>query len=229
VKQQLKNAKPAKGDRGIKTIFLVGGLGSNQYLAEYLESKIGGGIDVQQPAQGVSAIARGAVLYKLGLNLVKEHVMRVHYGVATWVPFKSDHPKRLRIDCLDGSIMCKDVMMWYAKKSDRMPHDRSVESTFKNDEFTEESFRKQTFLRGITLYACADSTAPIYKEPSVHKICTISVDLKKIPRRAFELRSGPQGAYYHVEYQLEVKFGPVLEFKFKWDGKVIGKAKAKYS
>lgn len=64
----------------------------------------------------MSSITRGAVLYKLGLNLVKEHVMRVHYGIATWVPFEARHPKSLQIFCLDGTTMCKDVMWWYARK-----------------------------------------------------------------------------------------------------------------
>ena len=36
-----------------QTLFLVGGLGSNNYLAQYLEKKIGGGIDVRQPPYGL--------------------------------------------------------------------------------------------------------------------------------------------------------------------------------
>jgi hypothetical protein len=64
----------------------------------------------------MSAITRGAVLYKLGLNLVKEHVMRVHYGVATLVPFEGHHPKELKIESNDGKPACKDVMLWYANK-----------------------------------------------------------------------------------------------------------------
>lgn len=65
----------------------------------------------------MSAITRGAVLYKLGLNLVKEHVMRVHYGIATWVPFREDtHPEELRIISNNGNPVCKDVMKWYANK-----------------------------------------------------------------------------------------------------------------
>lgn len=65
----------------------------------------------------MSAITRGAVLHKLGLNLVKEHVMRVHYGIATWAPFRPDHhPSELRIISNDGHPVCKDVMKWYANK-----------------------------------------------------------------------------------------------------------------
>ena len=64
----------------------------------------------------MSAIARGAVLYKLGLNYVKGHVMRVHYGMATWVSFDEEkHPKSLKIVPRHGKPMCKNVMKWYAK------------------------------------------------------------------------------------------------------------------
>lgn len=47
-----------------------------------------------------------------------------------------------------------------------MAHDRCIEALLKNDEFTEESFREPTFLRGITLYACTDTIAPVYKDSS---------------------------------------------------------------
>lgn len=65
----------------------------------------------------MSAITRGAVLYKLGLNLVKEHVMRVHYGIATWVAFvEGQHPRPLRRVSNDGKPICTNVMLWYANK-----------------------------------------------------------------------------------------------------------------
>jgi hypothetical protein len=63
----------------------------------------------------------------------------------------------------------------------------------------------------------------------VYKVCTIEVDLKKIPRRAFESKTGPNGHYYHVEYQLAVTFGPMLEFKLMWGGKVVGEVSSTYS
>lgn len=65
----------------------------------------------------ITAVVRGAVLYKLGLNYVKEHAMRVHYGVSSWVPFQEDvHPEDFRVEAYDGVPMCKNVMKWYVRK-----------------------------------------------------------------------------------------------------------------
>lgn len=60
---------------------------------------------------------RGAVLYKLGLDFVKDRVMRVSYGTAARVPFEEGrHPiSRKGID-YDGKARCSGVMHWFAKK-----------------------------------------------------------------------------------------------------------------
>ncbi len=64
----------------------------------------------------MTAITRGAVLHRLGLNYVQARVLRLHYGIASLVPFEGHHPQNLRTQWNDGRIMCKDVMKWYAKK-----------------------------------------------------------------------------------------------------------------
>jgi hypothetical protein len=60
---------------------------------------------------------RGAVLHGLGLNLVKERLMRRSYGVTSrpvFVPGR--HPENLKYEDVDGTVRCKDVMEWYAIK-----------------------------------------------------------------------------------------------------------------
>jgi hypothetical protein len=60
---------------------------------------------------------RGAVLHKMGLNLVKERVMRRHYGVRHYRPFELGiDPERLRGVDASGQTICNDVMKWYAYK-----------------------------------------------------------------------------------------------------------------
>ena len=64
-----------------------------------------------------TAITRGAVLHKLGLNYVHERVMRRHYGIVTFVPYdKARHPKKLRFKGMDGQWKCNNVMNWFAAK-----------------------------------------------------------------------------------------------------------------
>ena len=60
---------------------------------------------------------RGAVLYGLGLHLVKERLMRRSYGVTSHPTFISGlHPPHRRFVDVDGTERCKDVMDWYASK-----------------------------------------------------------------------------------------------------------------
>jgi len=60
---------------------------------------------------------RGAILHKVGLDVVKERVMRRHYGISTSKSFRYDHdPDRLKYTGPDGETMCRDVMGWYARK-----------------------------------------------------------------------------------------------------------------
>jgi hypothetical protein len=60
---------------------------------------------------------RGAVLYGLGLHLVKERFMRRSYGVTSHPTFISGHhPQHRRFVDVDGTERCKDVMDWYASR-----------------------------------------------------------------------------------------------------------------
>lgn len=63
------------------------------------------------------AIMKGAVLYKLGLDLVRNRVIRVSYGTEQRLPFQEGrHPESRRIWDLDGYPKCEGVMHWFAKK-----------------------------------------------------------------------------------------------------------------
>jgi hypothetical protein len=61
---------------------------------------------------------RGAVLHKLGLNVVKERLMRRHYGVKfNRLGFKpGKDPAHLKGYDLAGNVICKNAMRWYAHK-----------------------------------------------------------------------------------------------------------------
>lgn len=60
---------------------------------------------------------RGAVLYKLGLDFVKDRVMRLSYGVITRVQFRPGyHPQSRRYIPIEGTVSCKGVMDWFAHK-----------------------------------------------------------------------------------------------------------------
>ena len=63
---------------------------------------------------------------------------------------------------------------------------------------------------------------------SVKQLCTVQVNLRKLPPRAFQLQEGLNGKYYQGTYQLGLVFGPELVFKFMFNGQVLGTAMARY-
>jgi hypothetical protein len=64
-----------------------------------------------------TAVVRGAVMHGLNSRIVKQRVLRRHYGIATSVAWNNErHPLERRWkDKLDGTWRV-DVMRWYAQK-----------------------------------------------------------------------------------------------------------------
>jgi hypothetical protein len=59
---------------------------------------------------------------------------------------------------------------------------------------------------------------------------SLSVDLNKLPPEAWEKRKGLKGEYHRVRYYLGLTFGAGgIEWRFLYQGKVIGSAECKYS
>lgn len=64
-----------------------------------------------------TAIVRGGVLHRLGLNIVSGRMMRRNYGIDKAVPFDFGvHPTSQMIVGPDGVLRCGEVMHWYVKK-----------------------------------------------------------------------------------------------------------------
>jgi hypothetical protein len=60
---------------------------------------------------------KGAVLHRLNGDVVKERLLRRHYGTKFHDDFKEgEHPESRKIIDVDGKPYCEDVMFWYAKK-----------------------------------------------------------------------------------------------------------------
>ena len=63
----------------------------------------------------------------------------------------------------------------------------------------------------------------------VTSLCSLSVDLRKLPKDVITRSSGPGGEFYRVDYDLGVTFSPAgIEFKFLHEGKVMGFVDADY-
>ena len=65
---------------------------------------------------------------------------------------------------------------------------------------------------------------------TVVPLCTLTVDLRKLPKDAFVRKYGPKGEYYRVDYDLGFTFGPAgIEFSFLYRAKVMGSVDAQYA
>jgi hypothetical protein len=57
----------------------------------------------------------------------------------------------------------------------------------------------------------------------------LTVDLKNLPRSAWEVRKGMNGSYRRVRYELGLTFGAGgIEWRFLYQGKVMGSVKSDY-
>lgn len=64
---------------------------------------------------------RGAVLHKLGLDFVKNRIMRSSYGISMNRKFQTGFdPEIHKVEGFDGNMLCEGVMDWYAKKVSAM-------------------------------------------------------------------------------------------------------------
>lgn len=60
---------------------------------------------------------RGAVLHRLGYEVVARRILRASYGIDQVIPFEPGvHPISLMTQCPDGTLGCKGVMHWFVKK-----------------------------------------------------------------------------------------------------------------
>jgi len=85
-------------------------------------------VEVKQPEAGYlfcsaalipsySAIMRGAVLYKLGVDIVRERVMRMSYGIKVESLFRAGyHPGSRWFMNINGLPYCRGLMEWFAVK-----------------------------------------------------------------------------------------------------------------
>ncbi|KOS38019.1 hypothetical protein ACN38_g11178 [Penicillium nordicum] len=109
-----------------KAIILVGGLGASEYLFKRLQAD-SDGIQVMQPPNAWSAVARGAVIRGQEGNQVESRIARCSYGVRMRVRYGST---KHRADenlawCPYEEEWKKDNRMrWYIRKMDTPPKER---------------------------------------------------------------------------------------------------------
>jgi len=234
VKKQVRDVKE-KGQR-VAAILLVGGFGSSEYLLKRLEgAKYGGrNLEVLQPVNARTAIARGALLRGLDGSTVQQRIARRFYGCASDCHFKAgqgwDHKK---FWCSKEEVWgVPGKMDWHIERS------QVIGGTFTaaSDLYFLEAVnapRMEAFIFHIPLYACDVNNAPDFKwkrPDDIYRVCTLRTDLSSIPRENFQRRSNSAGQeYYYIYFQLKTTVvDEVLKYEFLFHGKTYSTVTAKF-
>ncbi|KAF2113917.1 hypothetical protein BDV96DRAFT_688202 [Lophiotrema nucula] len=230
INDQVNEVKIRRPQKGITGIFLVGGFGSSVYLKSCVQ-KAQPGIQVLQPSDAWSAIAKGAVLAKLPNSAVVSSTKATqHYGVESmdaWSPVL-DYGEQTVMHP-DG-VLCVSAFQWYINVDDdleldqvvRFPYYRTLLDGFTDDEliFVDE------------LFECRDKTAPRHRSKSetVKRNCSVRSDLRGVDRTKFRRKNALDGnAYYEVDYELVVKLeSALMTFSCEVGGKTLASVEASY-
>ncbi|KAF8435602.1 hypothetical protein BGX38DRAFT_122554 [Terfezia claveryi] len=198
----------------VDAMILVGGFGSSNYLARWLEDNVrnkdGTKVKLIRPLDPSTAIVLGAVQHGLhqheagntsSWGIVESRKSRYNYGIRVsevYRPHIHPHLKRYT-DPYFGIPMCKGRMKWIIRKGDDM-----VQGVGKEEHFhrrcpiaRSEEAQKLLLTFNEDIYASAEDIAPDGDEdPSVRKLLTYTTNLMNVPRRHFTSRWGTNGVNY---------------------------------
>ncbi|KAF8439647.1 hypothetical protein BGX38DRAFT_1273224 [Terfezia claveryi] len=181
VQKQVKMAQEAT-KKNVDGIILVGGFGSSEYLANWLEDSIrnkdGTEIKLIRPPDPAASIVLGAVkhgvyMHRAGTGktsqwgIVGSRRARYHYGIKVAEPFKPGHRHNKRvIDPHLGIPICVDRMKWLIQKGAPIREQVGIPSQFscRCPIVDSEEAQKALLVFEQKIYCSAEDTAPEYLE-----------------------------------------------------------------
>lgn len=196
---------------------------------------------------------KGAVLHKLGVDLVRTRMIKASYGTENLVSFQEGHhPESRKVLGYDGRLRCEGVMYWFAKKvsSQFVSAEIFRASLLRTELFytkhstliirkeqtiaqthiflwTDFGYATKTRLRNIWTHKVSPSLTGLILVMKMH--INLTVDLGKLPPDAWERKEGVRGTYRRVQYELGLSFGAGgIEWRFLYKGKVMGSVKCEY-
>ncbi|KAK6353146.1 hypothetical protein TWF696_005136 [Orbilia brochopaga] len=165
ISNQIRDAKAR--DQRVKMILLVGGFGRSPYLLRRVREWVvteGHHIEVLQPPEAWTAIARGAVMHGLENQIVKHRIARRSYGVCIDAVYERGvHSADAKYwdDC-DNIFRARDQMEWFIRKGIQISDGKK--KVFRlpyTQHLTPDEFANPKYLNAKdTLYACDSDDAP---------------------------------------------------------------------
>ncbi|OLL26371.1 Heat shock protein 12B [Neolecta irregularis DAH-3] len=222
IEEQVTNSKET-----IKTIFLVGGFGSNGYLRNRIQGRYPH-ISVQQPVDAWSAVVRGAVIHGLREKIVTARHLRRSYGVSCnsqWDPLIHDLDQYYVCE-FTGHARANDCMSWYARMGHEVQHGQSIKFPFCH----KVGEKKDRYVYDLL---CSDIENPPRRasHSSVTALGQVVVNLTDDQKQLYRTRNSVTDGfeYYELCIDISMKFtASLLKFEILLDGKVAGEAVIKY-
>ncbi|KAJ5207500.1 Heat shock protein 70 family [Penicillium cf. griseofulvum] len=225
-----------------KAIILVGGLGASGYLFKRLQAA-SDGIQVMQPPNAWSAVARGAVIRGQEGNQVDSRISRGSYGTEMQVEFD---PKKHRAD--ENLTWCpyeerwniRKRMKWYILKNDHLEALTANLREFEGKRVAEGEPIRISFYRVVgvghslvfrsELLFCEKTIAPEVIDSSVTYLCELVTDLSKIPKELFTKKmNSSRQPFYHIAYELVLTpTSASLLLDLQFNGVSYGSVKSRY-
>ncbi|KAJ6262494.1 hypothetical protein Dda_3304 [Drechslerella dactyloides] len=219
----------ARQGLSVKSIFLVGGLGSSKYLhqriKEYTSSLSGGEIEVIKPRDAEFAVIRGAIESHQQFLLGKEdsitlRVCPASYGVRVceeWNPAKHDVSYDRRFtQPTTGKLMAKNQIDWLIKKGDKIQGSRVADITksfLRHFEGSPEIWQDQIVM-------CTLDDPPTRMTTAVKPACMLRSDMTGLPIDMFDKHKSSEKSvsflgipgmrrktYYNCNFNIVMKIG----------------------
>ncbi|KAI5843800.1 hypothetical protein DFP73DRAFT_550321 [Morchella snyderi] len=233
VKNQVSNVE-AKSSQGLRltSILLVGGFGSSIYLLKRLKNEVKKAdmspIEIIQPANAWSAVARGAAI---GIR-ISTRTSRRHYGTVCDLPFvHGKDPLSNLYQCpFTGIMYCANTMAWFINEGDEVSEEKPITLPFFH---TMRTDMPMTFT--TELYVAERGPAPPYLNSTTNPakiLCNLESDLGMIPTSEFTKKMGLDSQEYYeipLQFILTMKSAMILTFDQMFNGKRYGSATATYS
>ncbi|OJJ07215.1 hypothetical protein ASPVEDRAFT_876971 [Aspergillus versicolor CBS 583.65] len=214
-----------------KTIILVGGFGSSEYLFNRLK-ELNPGVNILQPPNGITDSRRsGAVHRGLEGNKIESRIARRHYGTQVSVPFdpaihSKDDPSKYW-DSLEEAYKVDDRMRWFVRKSSSLSENEPIKLQFSRN--ARVKYPKNLIFRSSLLF-CNDEDAPDVLDRRVMHLCLVEADLRQIPQTLFERKKNSKGVeYFNIPFTLSITpTSASLIFELEFNGVSYGSVRSKY-
>ena len=159
----------SKNARDISSIFMVGGYSDSPILKKAMKSSFPH-VNFITPADAVSVILKGAVMFGHDPDAIKGRVLKYTYGICATVPFeKGVHPESNKI-INDRGEWCDNAFKVYAERNKEVNRDQTPIVFHLSPQDASQTFGH------ISIYA-TQFTPPKVIDDSLTKIGELEIDL----------------------------------------------------